>query len=68
MTPEHIAPASALLLLGTVIMVQQGMPSYRGARSRQWPRVTGRITSARSEYIDIGRNDMNSLTPDIRYE
>ena len=67
MNPASIAPASAFIVLGVAMAFQQGIPAYRGARSRHWPRVTGRITSARAVEVS-GPRGSSALTPDIRYE
>ena len=48
--------------------MQQGLPAYRGIRSRRWPRVTGRITSARAVIVAVpAYRGLSALTPDIRY-
>jgi hypothetical protein len=52
-----------------MIIVQQGIPAYRGMRSRYWPQVDGRITVARLELdSDLGARGMTAFSPDVRFE
>jgi hypothetical protein len=65
--PQYIAPATGVLVVSTAILVTQGIPAYRGLASPRWPRVTGRILTARGETVITGRG-MGMLTPDVHYE
>jgi Protein of unknown function (DUF3592) len=68
MTPQYIASGLVPLVAGGAIAASQGTLVYRGMRSQQWPRATGRILSVRADhFLGPGRGE-DAWTPDIHYE
>jgi hypothetical protein len=70
MQPQLIAPGIGVVLLGTVIGVQQGWPAYRGSRTNRWPHVDGRITESNAQEYVVGvtHERAHYWSPNVCYE